>query len=154
MFGALMGTLSSFQKATRGNAKMGQRAEIEARVKEKVQREKEELGIRKERMEEEKRVQEEELLRRQKEEKVCNPNVWRCTLYAFYYSFFTWTKEFSLKLKFSREFVFKYCFFAFLFFVFGRLFPLISFISMDINDSPIPIPNPIYVSFPSFPNKS
>ena len=119
MFGALMGTLSSFQKATRGNAKMGQRAEIEARVKEKVQREKEELGIRKEKMEEEKRLQEEELLKGQKEEKVCNLNIWRCTVKVFYCSPFTWTKEFPWKLKFSREFLFKYgFFFSFPFFSF------------------------------------
>jgi hypothetical protein len=45
-----------------------------------------------------------------------------------------------------------FCFFSPL--IFGRLFPLISFISMDINDSPVPIPILIYVSCPSFPNKS
>lgn len=109
MFGALMGTLSSFQKATRGNAKMGQRAEIEARVKEKVQREKEELGIRKERMEEEKRLQEEELLKRQKEEKVCNPNILATYRNGFILFFpFHLDKGIALELKFSREFAFKY----------------------------------------------
>jgi hypothetical protein len=71
MFGALMGTLTSFQKSSsQSNRKTSQRAEIEARVKEKVQREKEELSAGKERLEGERKQLAIELVKKQNEEKV------------------------------------------------------------------------------------
>lgn len=83
MFGALMGTLSSFQKASRGNVKMDRRAEIEARVKERVQKEKEELSLKRDKMEEEKRLREEDLSRKQKEEKVVSLGICRSFLVPY-----------------------------------------------------------------------
>ena len=62
MFGALMGTLSSFQKQTFARSKqVERRAEIDARVKERVAREKEEIEAEKEKVERERRQKEEQL---------------------------------------------------------------------------------------------
>ena len=63
MFGALMGTLTSFQKQTSRDSKsvLERRAEIDARVKEKVAKEKEELASEKERMDKERKGKEEQL---------------------------------------------------------------------------------------------
>jgi hypothetical protein len=62
MFGALMGTLTSFQKQTSKNSKsvMERRAEIDARVKERVAREKEEIAVIKERTDRERKEQEDQ----------------------------------------------------------------------------------------------
>jgi pinin/SDK/memA/ protein conserved region len=64
MFGALMGTLNSFQKQTSKDSKLAKqnekRAEIDARVKEKVAKEKEELDATKEKVRRERREREEE----------------------------------------------------------------------------------------------
>jgi hypothetical protein len=64
MFGALMGTLNSFQKQTSKDSKLAKqterRAEIDARVKEKVAKEKEELAATKEKVQRERREREDE----------------------------------------------------------------------------------------------
>jgi sRNA-binding protein len=64
MFGALMGTLNSFQKQTSKDSKLAKqterRAEIDARVKEKVAKEKEEVAATKEKETRERREREEE----------------------------------------------------------------------------------------------
>jgi hypothetical protein len=63
MFGALMGTLTSFQKQSSRDSKsvFERRAEIDARVKEKVAKEKVELLAERERMDKERKEQEEQL---------------------------------------------------------------------------------------------
>jgi pinin/SDK/memA/ protein conserved region len=62
MFGALMGTLTSFQKQTSKDSKsvLERRAEIDARVKERVAREKEEMAVIKERTDRERKEQEDQ----------------------------------------------------------------------------------------------
>ena len=63
MFGALMGTLSSFQKQTSkkdSKSVLERRAEIDARVKEKVAKEKEELAVINERTDRERKEEEEQ----------------------------------------------------------------------------------------------
>lgn len=62
MFAGLMGTLNSFQKQTSQMArKVEKRAEIDARVKERVAREKEEIDKDKERQDKERKDREEQL---------------------------------------------------------------------------------------------
>jgi len=62
MFGALMGTLTSFQKQTSARSKqVERRAEIDARVKERVKREKEVMAAEKEKGEKERRRKEEQV---------------------------------------------------------------------------------------------
>jgi hypothetical protein len=64
MFGALMGTLNSFQKQVSKDTKLAKtvskRAEIDARIKEKVQREKEEIDASRGQAEKERKEKEEE----------------------------------------------------------------------------------------------
>jgi hypothetical protein len=64
MFGALMGTLNSFQKQASKDSKLAKtvskRAEIDARVKEKVAREKEEIAASRGVAEKERKEKEEE----------------------------------------------------------------------------------------------
>ena len=64
MFGALMGTLNSFQKQASKDSKLAKtvskRAEIDARVKEKVSREKEEIAASRGLAEKERKEKEEE----------------------------------------------------------------------------------------------
>jgi len=71
MFGALMGTLSSFQKQSLNSKTVGKRAEIDARVKERVQKEKEEMEANREKEERERRQKEEEGKERNERETVC-----------------------------------------------------------------------------------
>ena len=62
MFGDLMGTLTSFQKQTSARSKqVERRAEIDARVKERVAREKEVMDAEKEKLEKERRRKEEQV---------------------------------------------------------------------------------------------
>ena len=62
MFGALMGTLTSFQKQTSRDSKsvFERRAEIDARVKERAAKEKVELDAERERMDKERKEKEEQ----------------------------------------------------------------------------------------------
>jgi hypothetical protein len=60
MFGALMGTLSSFRKQSQNSKSVEKRAEIDARVKEKVAKEKEVMAANREKAEQERREREEE----------------------------------------------------------------------------------------------
>jgi Skp family chaperone for outer membrane proteins len=73
MFGALMGTLTSFQKQTSSkDSKLAKRAEIDARIKERVAKEKEEMEAVKEQTERERKEQEEEQKSKLETETVIN----------------------------------------------------------------------------------
>jgi len=76
MFGALMGTLTSFQRAeSRGDKKASLRKEIEERVKERVSREKQKVADgdgRTRETEEGGETKVDEEVRRREEEEVCS----------------------------------------------------------------------------------
>src|SRR5947207_2149477 len=76
MFGALMGTLTSFQKQTSRDSKslLERRAEIDARVKERVAKEKEDLDAERERMDKERKEKEEQVKSKLEIENVTSPN--------------------------------------------------------------------------------
>jgi sRNA-binding protein len=78
MFGALMGTLTSFQKQSSRDSKsvFEKRAEIDARVKEKVAKEKEELAAEKERTDKERKEKEDQLKGQLEIETVMTPWLW------------------------------------------------------------------------------
>lgn len=78
MFGALMGTLNSFQKQVSKDSKLAKtvskRAEIDARIKEKVQREKEEIEAGRGQAEKERKEKEEEEKLKLENETVLSPH--------------------------------------------------------------------------------
>src|SRR5271156_5186762 len=83
MFGALMGTLNSFQKQTsKDSTRVEKRAEIDARVKEKVAKEQEELAIVKTQQEKERKLQEEENRIKLESETVLFPLPARCWMFC------------------------------------------------------------------------
>jgi hypothetical protein len=71
MFGALMGTLNSFQKQSLNSKSVEKRAEIDARVKKRVLQEKEELEADRERNERERKQRDEETREAIEKEAVC-----------------------------------------------------------------------------------